>query len=211
MPGHFLKVLKMEIDVLELSHRHRAKRKTRRVADAMKSAAALLPKDIKGIDLFAFTAGQWSLMEMICALIAKTGPVDVTMSIWTAADADMRDAFDLIESKHVKSLRMFIDRSFLSRQPEYAALAVKLFGNEALRITRTHCKVAVLRNDEYSIVCRGSMNLNHSPRWEQLEITDDREFADFIVSMLDKAAVIGDPGLSESGGVVSERLYAPFV
>lgn len=194
----------------ETAFYHRAKRKTRRVVDAMKSAAELLPQDIKGLDLFCFTAGQWSLMEMLCALLERMGgKAELIAAIWTAAEADMRDAYNLIETGRLKSVKLYVDRSFLGRQPEYAEAAVKLFGKDAIRVTRTHCKMAVLRNEDFCFVVRGSMNLNHSPRWENLEITDDREFGDWAVALLEKADDIGN-SVDAHESEVQARMFAPF-
>jgi hypothetical protein len=194
---------------METGYIHRSKRKTRRIADAMASADALLPEDIKGLDIFCFTAGQWSLMEMLCALLNRMGSAHLTASVWTAADADMRDAYDLIGIGKLKSLKLYVDRSFLARQPEYAKLATELFGSDSIYITRTHCKIAVLENDDYCFVCRGSMNLNHSPRWEQLEITEDREFGDWVKKLL-KSSEIGTTGVDCDADTIQARLYAPF-
>jgi len=52
-----------------------------------------------------------------------------------------------------------VDRSFATRQPRYCAAVRRLFGDESIRCTRTHAKVALLKNDGWAVTVRSSFHL----------------------------------------------------
>ena len=77
----------------------------------------------------------------------------------------------MVESLEVLSLKMIVDRSFKSRQPKYYKKMIELFGINCIREIRNHSKFMVIRNDNWDIVVRTSMNLNNNPRLENIEIS----------------------------------------
>ncbi|MGH6920760.1 MAG: hypothetical protein ACREJ0_24010, partial [Geminicoccaceae bacterium] len=85
----------------------------------------------------------------------------------------------------IRSLRMIVDRSFLTRQPEYCATMRLVFGDDTIRTTRTHAKFLLVRNESWDLAVRTSMNLNENPRLENIEISDDRALADFLTAVVD--------------------------
>jgi hypothetical protein len=71
----------------------------------------------------------------------------------------------------------------------------KNFKDSSIRTLNTHCKFILITNEEWNIVVRSSMNLNESPRMENLEISNDKAFCDFMISLTDeifKTGLIGD-------------------
>jgi 3-dehydroquinate synthase class II len=138
-----------------------------------------------GTDTFILTFGQFSLIEALVAILDQTGPADVVIATWTAADAHLERSRDLLESAAIRSLRWIVDRGFESRQPKYCYHMRQLFGADCIRAIRTHAKFILVRNEEWSIVVRTSMNLNDNPRLEDLEITDHKEMAEFFQRIAD--------------------------
>lgn len=143
---------------------------------AFQAIGALEP----GCEIFGFTKGQFSLMDVVTAILSQTGPASVDISTWTAGNADIEHCYQFIESGKIERARWVVDRSFPTRQPEYFDALVKRFGAESIRLTRTHAKFCLIRNDRWNIVLRSSMNLNKNPRFENFEISDDPEFADYF-------------------------------
>ena len=139
----------------------------------------------KNMDIFVLTYGQFSLIDSLIAILDQTGPADVVISSWTAADAHLERSAQLIESADIRSFRMIVDRSFKTRQPKYYYHMIKLFGHECIRSIRTHAKFMVIKNDEWNIVVRTSMNLNENPRLENIEISESKEFTDFFLKVTD--------------------------
>jgi len=148
-----------------------------------------------GCEIFVLTYGQFSLIDAIVALIRQTGPADVVLSTWTAGGADLTTAAALLETAEIRSLRMIVDRSFITRQPGYCRRMRELFGDECIRTMRSHAKFAVIRNEDWDLAVRTSMNLNTNPRLEQIEISDDPNFADFLCQIADDLWQEQPPGV----------------
>jgi hypothetical protein len=159
--------------------------------DARRAIGDLYP----GCEIFGFNKGQFSLMDVIVAILDQTGPASVDISTWTAANADIRHAFKFIESGRITEARWVIDRSFPTRQPEYFKALAQRFGAESIRLTRTHAKFCLIRNAEWNIVLRSSMNLNKNPRFENFEISDDPAFADYFGAIVDE--IFKSPDVAE--------------
>lgn len=148
----------------------------------------------KGMNRFGFTKGQWSLIDLIGAVVAHIGPCDMAISTWTAANKDIGVAFQFLEEGRIRSARWILDVSFKARQPVYLQALLLRFGLNSVRITKTHAKFCILTNEEWNIVIRTSMNLNANKRWEFWEISDDKGFADFFKAMVDEIFDGQEPG-----------------
>lgn len=149
-------------------------------------------------DLFVLTYGQFSLIDALMAILNQTGPAHVCISTWTAAHAHLDRSAELLEAADILSMRLIVDRSFRTRQPKYFAHMQRIFGQDSVREIRTHAKFMLIRNDEWNIVVRTSMNLNENPRLENIEISDNREFADFFQAIVDDVFAEVAPGEARS-------------
>jgi hypothetical protein len=136
-------------------------------------------------DVYILTFGQFSLVDALVHVLKQTGPANVDLSTWTAADAHLERTKALMDSADILRFRMIVDRSFESRQPEYVYHMQKLFGVACIRAIRTHAKFFVVSNDRWKVVARTSMNLNENPRLENIEISTDPAFADFLTDVVD--------------------------
>ena len=134
----------------------------------------------KNTDTFVLTYGQFSLIDALVAILDQTGPAHVAISTWTAAHAHLDRSAELMEAASVLSFKMIVDRSFKTRQPKYYEHMAGLFGADSIRAINTHAKFMVIRNDKWDIVVRTSMNLNENPRLENIEISENKDFADFF-------------------------------
>lgn len=137
-------------------------------------------------DIFGFTRGQFSLVDIIVALLEKTGPAELDISTWTAASADLSSLLDLLDSDKLTRLRLLVDDSFQRRQPAVMKYVVEKFTNSAIRITRNHAKFFTVTNDKWKISCKTSMNLNFNPRFEDFDITADKELHKFLRGVFDE-------------------------
>ena len=166
----------------------------------------------KGTDTFILTYGQFSLIDALCAILRQTGPADVTISTWTAANAHLQRSAELMESAAIRSFRMIVDRSFESRQPEYAHHMRELFDPECIRAIRTHAKFMVIRNEGWNVVVRTSMNLNANPRLENIEISEDPTLAEFFQAVSDEVFREVAPGenASDIPGLAGVQESFPF-
>jgi len=138
-----------------------------------------------GVSWFVLTHGQFSLTDALIYLTTQTGAADVSVCTWTAGNTDLEHMADMLRAGQFRSMRWLVDRSFVTRQPAYCAKLRDLFGDECIRTTRTHAKFITIRNEQWDLAVRTSMNLNHNPRMESLEISDDAALCDFIDAQFD--------------------------
>ena len=166
----------------------------------------------QGQDVFILTYGQFSLIDALCAILKQTGPADVTLSTWTAAHAHLERSAELMGSAAIRSFRLIVDRSFESRQPEYAHHMRELFGAECIRAIRTHAKFMVISNECWNVAVRTSMNLNENPRLENIEISTDPVLADFFLAVADEvfAEVAEGENASDIPGLHGIQETFPF-
>jgi len=167
---------------------HRRKDLKREFINATRgeSAKKTLGKLYKGCEIYGLTKGQFSLSDLINAILAETGAADLQISTWTAAKADIKSAYNLLKNGNINSVRFLVDRSFKTRQPEYCKFLLEMFGSDSVRMTRSHCKFVLIRNEEWNIIIRTSMNLNNNPRIENFEVSDDMKLCDFMESLIDE-------------------------
>lgn len=139
-----------------------------------------------GCEIFALTNGQFSMIDVLEHVLSFTGRATIDLATWTAADGDLRRAHAFLLDGKVGRVRVIVDPSFRSRKPEFCALLVELFGSGAIRTTPLHGKFAVIRNADWNIAIRSSMNLNPNRRIETVEISDDPALAEFLTGVTDE-------------------------
>lgn len=140
----------------------------------------------KGVEIYGFTKGQFSMVDLIVALLKRTGPANVTLSTWTAARHEILTLAQLVQSGELRSMRWLVDFTFARRDPEAAQQIRETFGLESIRVAQNHAKFCLFESDEWRIVLRTSMNLNMNPRFEDFTIAHDPELADFLTSILNE-------------------------
>ena len=148
-------------------------------------AAAAIGTLTPGCELYGLTKGQFSLVDVVVALLAQTGPANVVLSTWTAAGSDIDFAMKLLADGRIKSMRFIVDYSFQSRQPAYCAALRERFGDDSIRVTKNHCKFVLILNDVWNLAIRTSMNLNENRRLENCEISDDPALAGYLKDFTD--------------------------
>ena len=135
-------------------------------------------------ELFGFTKGQFSLLDLLKATLAKIGPADVTLSTWTANRQEALELGEMKKSGAIRSMRWLVDLTFVRRDPEAAHAVRQIFGPEAIRVANVHSKFATFTNDKWRLVLRTSMNLNMNLRTEDFTIAHDPALFDFIQDVL---------------------------
>ncbi len=149
------------------------------IAEASGCLGAITPN----FRMVGFTKGQFSLLDLITAVVRQTGPAALTVSTWSTGIRDTDNIKTLMDRNSFTSVRLLIDRSFPSRQPKYVADVVAAWGEENIRVTRNHAKFFILRNANWNIACSSSMNLNGNPRLEQFNIDDNAEICNLFESV----------------------------
>jgi len=156
------------------------------------------------LSMFGFTKGQFSLSDLLDAVLDKIGPAALDVSTWTAGHADIRHLDKLLHSGRIANLRLLVDGSFAQRQPQILKSAVDRFGNESIRVCNNHAKFMLLRNDAASVAIKTSMNLNYNPRFEDFDITCDPGLCDFLQE------VVGDLWEQARGNLTKKAAMEAF-
>ena len=121
----------------------------------------------------------------MAAALDLTGPADVVVATWSTNGEAIKDLGRLRSEGRIKNLRLLLDNSLRSREPEYFQILMSTLGNDCIRTTRTHAKWCVVTNDRWNIVIRGSMNFGTAPR-QYFEVSDDRKLAEFLNAIADE-------------------------
>lgn len=153
------------------------------------SADACIGALVPGVAITGLTMGQFSLLDLVEAVLRQTGPSEVVVSTWTTGIRDAERAAWLLEHGAIRSFALLTDRSFPGRQPAYCRALVARFGESAIRATRTHAKFALIRNGAWNICIRSSMNLNANPRFEQFDLDDSAALCAYFAEHVDAQPV----------------------
>ena len=165
-----------------VGQRKREMRDLRRRQSAAEAIAGLAP----GLEIYGFSKGQFSMLDLIAALLQFTGPADVVLSTWTAARAEIIALDKFLKEGALKSMRWLVDFTFARRDPQAAHQIRQTFGLESIRVAQTHAKFCLFTNERWQVVLRTSMNLNINPRFEDFTIAHDPELATFLQTIVEE-------------------------
>ena len=138
----------------------------------------------RGVSRFGFSKGHFSLIDIIDELFTLLPGGHFTLSTWTAARANLGRLQGIIESRPVASFRLLIDSTFQSRQPALLHALRGTYGKDSIRITKNHAKFLLYSWQDYRLVIRTSMNLNHNPRFENIDLCDNPDLFNFIETLM---------------------------
>ena len=138
------------------------------------------------VEIFGFTKGQFSLLDLIAACLEYTGAARVTVSTWTAARHEIQAMAQFKGAGLITEARWLVDYTFARRDPAAAAQIRETFGVGSVRVANTHSKIALFENDEWDLVLRSSMNLNMNPRFEDFTLAHDPEMMAFLRKIFDE-------------------------
>ena len=162
--------------VFKTTRRPRQITKAVRGEIAKKAIGPLYP----GCEIYGFTKGQFSMIDILEHCIREAGPSEVVICTWSAASGDIQAANRLLSNNSITTLKFIIDYSFQSRKPQFCQELIKAFGEECIRVTSIHAKFALIKSSKTNLVLRTSMNLNFNPRFENFEISDDPTLMAFM-------------------------------
>ena len=153
-----------------------------------------------GCSIHGLSDGTWSLIDGIEELLDRCGPSDVTVSTWTAANADIERAEGLLQDGRIKTLRLLVDRSFESRQPRYCGRARHLFGDQALRVWNSHAKFVLVLGGKLDVLYTTSANLNANKRLENFTLFARWRSAGEYLAAVEELWKMQRPGEAFEGG-----------
>lgn len=148
-----------------------------------------------GVRLVGLTKGQFSMLDLVRAVLDQTGAADVVINTWTVGSDDVEHISWLRDVGTIRSFHLVMDASVPQRKPAYARLMTDLFGPGCLLATQTHAKFALITNEQWAICIRASMNLTRNPRFEQFDLDDDPAICAFFFAHHDEIRALTPAGL----------------
>lgn len=177
----------------------RSIKRAQRCVESFKTAAECIGPIESDMAVFAVTRGQFSMIDAVQHCLAEMGPSSLSIWTWCIADYEIETFESLLASRQITSATLVIDRageqqvaktrSFrasddkASRQGQLLTRWRNKFGPQSIKVVLNHAKIATLDNGQHKVVVRGSMNLNHNPRFEQLDVTEGDGPFDLIRSI----------------------------
>lgn len=144
------------------------------------SAARCIGPITQGCEIFGLTKGDFSMIDILRHIAKEIGPCRIDIGTWTAAAAEIKQAFAMLEDKNIVTMRWLVDRSFPARQGKYFRSLLDKFGQDSVRLARFHAKFILLENDNFSVAVRTSMNLNENKRIEFYEISEGSPIGGYL-------------------------------
>jgi hypothetical protein len=139
----------------------------------------------KDTEYHCLSIGQYNLIDVIEHVIESAGLCNVDITVWTAADASMKRAKELLDSTKIQNMRWIIDPSFRNRQPDYVNTLRGLFP-DSIRTIPTHAKFVLIYNDQFHFIIQTSMNLNQNKRLESFTIIESEQLVCFYRDFFDR-------------------------
>lgn len=139
--------------------------------------------------IFWVSDGDWSMHDMLVALLNITGPAEVHISSYALGETQARVLSDLKEAGAIKKLIAVLD----SRVDVRTAGSLQIMKSicDKLSLVDTHAKVTVVKNDEWSITVVGSANYTTNKRYESGVITTWPAAAEQQLKWINKALADG--------------------
>jgi hypothetical protein len=141
-------------------------------AESFKTASECIGTLVKGSGIFALTRGQFSMIDAILACLDQTGPAHVSVWTWTVAEYEVAALSRLMRDERLLSGRMVIDGGARNKNAGIISDWKQSFGQDSVRYVVNHAKIALIENNNWKLLLRGSMNLNFNPRFEQFDLTE---------------------------------------
>jgi len=129
--------------------------------------------------------GDWSMHEMLMALLDITGPAHVSISSYAMSESPARILALLKEKGSILSLSCVLDNRIDVRTAGSFQLMKGI--SDRLILVDTHAKVTVITNELWSISVIGSANYTENKRYESGIITTNPFAVAMQLKWIDKA------------------------
>jgi hypothetical protein len=135
--------------------------------------------------ILGLTNGQFSLIDLVKHILDVVGKSDVICVTWSAGIKDANQVAWMQNSNMINSFTLITDHSYVNRQKSYSVALDNLFGKQNIRTSEIHAKFTLIKNENWNIVIRTSMNLNANKTCESFEIDDDKDIFEFYNSFVE--------------------------
>jgi len=120
------------------------------------------------------------MIDAILWVLEKTGSAAVSLWTWTIASYEVEEFEVLRRNNKIDRALLVIDGGAREKNGPILERWRGRFGDSSVRYVRNHAKIATVEGGGLRVLLRGSMNLNHNPRFEQLDITEGGDDFDLV-------------------------------
>ena len=160
--------------------------------ESFKTAAECIGDIEKGKHLFAITRGQFSMVDAVLHTLDQVGPAKLSLWTWTIAEYEILNFTRLREDGRVTAGRLVIDEGARNKNKALIQDWQRSYGPESVRYVLNHAKVATVEGNGFKVLLRGSMNLNHNPRFENLDVSEGCPGFDLVREIEDGLPILPD-------------------
>lgn len=134
--------------------------------------------------VFWKSEGDWSMHQMLLALLEITGPATIYISSYAMGETPARVLAQLFE-KQIASFNIVLDNRVEVRTAGSLQLISSIACSYAL--VDTHAKVTIIKNDDWNLCVIGSANYTENKRFEAGIICNDINVAQLHIDWIKKA------------------------
>ena len=147
---------------------------------AFRSVSEAIGRLKHNCEIFGFNKGQFYLIDIMSYILKQVGKSDLDIITWAIGNETIDKLVHLQALGLIGDLRLILDYSYRTMHPEYCQKLRDIFGDDSIRVTKNHSKITLIRNKDWNLSIRSSMNLNINRRLEYFEISDDAELMGFL-------------------------------
>lgn len=182
----------------------------RRAVESFRSAAETIGPVEPGLSLFAVTRGQFSMIDAALHVLDAVGPgAHLSLWTWTIASYEIEVFNQLAADGRIATGRLVIDEGARAKNSALIASWKERFGAGSVRYVLNHSKIATVEGAGLKVLLRGSMNLNHNPRFEQLDVTEGGPDFDLVRQLEEELPELAD-GCTAGEVYAASKVSAAF-
>ena len=111
------------------------------------------------------------MVDVILHVLDACSPARVSVWTWTIAAYEVA-AFTALSRAEIKTGTLILNDSHQEKHHNLVEDWRDRFGPRSVKHVINHAKIATIEGQGLRVLVRGSMNLNHNARFEQLDITE---------------------------------------
>src|SRR4051812_6821730 len=119
-------------------------RRQQRAAVCLDVAAAALADFTRGSHIFGLTKGQFSMIDLVAAVLDRVGAADVAVWTWCIAEYEVEAVSAFIADGRIRQFRMLMDWAGAQRDMPLVGDLQDRFGLDCIRVTKNHAKIVLV-------------------------------------------------------------------
>jgi len=165
----------------------------------------------KNCEIFGITKGDISIVNIIEEVVKQVGKCNVTVATWAAAGYDVGKLKALKDSDYINEINFILDYSAESKLGKDRFKAMREMFPNNVYLNKIHAKCILIKNDDWNIVIRTSMNLNENKRMENFEISDCEILYNYLNNIMQDIMSMGSWDSKNFEKLGRDKKYDNFV